>query len=176
MAHRSAPNRRGERSDGSPGVARIVTCTGNRGAILGRVTCGIEGRLRGSPRRFRPAPLRAPPHVLAAAIGSGSCRARPHLIPRMCRFRRASRRVAWRLHLNRRMSGVKQMSGVKRMSGVTPLGTRTDSRERVRPGGCDERSESWARPGVIKRGLPCGGRSRPGRLRRSASRAPRGRR
>ena len=90
MARRSAPNTRGDRSDGSPGVARIVTCTGRRGSILGRVTWGIEGR----PRGFRPAPLRAPPQVLAAASGSRICRVRPGLIPRMFRCRRAWRRVA----------------------------------------------------------------------------------
>jgi hypothetical protein len=47
MARRSAPNSRGERSDGSPGVARMVACNGYRGSILGRVPCGIEGRPRG---------------------------------------------------------------------------------------------------------------------------------
>ena len=31
IARRSAPNTRADRSDGSPGVARIVTCTGYRG-------------------------------------------------------------------------------------------------------------------------------------------------
>ena len=45
-----------------------VTCTGHRGSISARVAWGIEGR----PRGFRPAPLRAPPHVLAASSGSAS--------------------------------------------------------------------------------------------------------
>jgi hypothetical protein len=99
MAQRSAPKTRGERSDGSPVVARIVTWTGKRGSTLTRVTCGIEGR----PRGFRPAPLRAPPHVLAAAIGNRIW-VRPRLIPRMFPFRRRRRRVAWRVHLIRRMS------------------------------------------------------------------------
>jgi hypothetical protein len=65
MARRSAPNTRAERSDGNPGVARIVTCTGYRGSTFGRVWWGMDGR----PRGFRPAPLRAPPHVRAAARG-----------------------------------------------------------------------------------------------------------
>ena len=59
------PEHRGERSDGSPGVARMVTCTGYRGSTFGRVSWGIEGR----PRGFRPAPLRAPPHVRGAPRG-----------------------------------------------------------------------------------------------------------
>jgi hypothetical protein len=99
MAPRTAPNTRADRSDGSPGVARIVTCTGHPGFILGRVTWGIEGRLRG----FSPAPLRAPPQVLAAASGSRSCRLRPALIARMFRCRHRRRRVAWRVHLIARM-------------------------------------------------------------------------
>src|SRR3954463_9574965 len=99
IACRSAPNMRGERSDGRPGVARIVTCTGKRGSTLGRVTCGMQGR----PRGFRPAPLRAPPHVLAAAIGSRICPFGLRSIPRMFRFRRGWPRVAWRVHLIRRM-------------------------------------------------------------------------
>ena len=65
MARRSAPKTRGERSDGSPGVARMVICTGYRGLTLGRVSWAIDGR----PRGFRPAPLRAPPHVRAASEG-----------------------------------------------------------------------------------------------------------
>src|SRR6266498_4362339 len=93
MARRSAPNTRGERSEGRPGVARTVTCTGYRGSILRLVTCGIEGR----PRGFRPAPLRAPPHVLAAASGSRICRVRPDLIARMFGLRRARHQVASRL-------------------------------------------------------------------------------
>ena len=91
MARRSAPNTRADRSDGSPGVARIVICTGHRGSILGRVAWGIEGR----PRGFRPAPLRAPPQVLATASGSRICRLRPGLIARMFRCRRRRRWVAW---------------------------------------------------------------------------------
>src|SRR5688572_18384738 len=91
MARRSAPNTRGDRSDGSPGAARIVTCTGQRGSILGLVVWGIEGR----PRGFRPAPLRAPPQVLAAASGRRICRVLPRLIPRMFRCRRRRRRGAW---------------------------------------------------------------------------------
>ena len=66
MVFRSAPNRRGERSEGSPGVARMVTCIGYRGSTFGRISWGIEGR----PRGFRPAPLRAPPQVRGAPSGS----------------------------------------------------------------------------------------------------------
>src|SRR3954466_7202511 len=105
---------RGERSDGRPGVARIVTCTGKRGSTLGRVTCGMEGR----PLGFRPAPLRAPPQVLAAASGSPICRVRPpRLIPRMFGLRRGRPRVAWRGDL------------IGRMSGVTALSNRTNRRD-----------------------------------------------
>jgi hypothetical protein len=57
---------------------------GYRGSIFDRVSWGIEGR----PRRFRPAPLRAPPHVRATSRGSRSCRRRADLIPRMCGCRR----------------------------------------------------------------------------------------
>jgi hypothetical protein len=92
MARLSALNSRGERRDGSPGAARMVTCIGYLGSILGRVTCGIDGR----PLGLRPAPFRAPPHVLAAASGSRICRARPDLIPHMFRLRRGRRRVASR--------------------------------------------------------------------------------
>ena len=79
MARRSAPNTRADLSDGSPGAARIVTCSGYRGSTFDRVSCGIEGR----PRGFRPAPFRAPPHLLATSSGNRSCRLRPDLIPRM---------------------------------------------------------------------------------------------
>jgi hypothetical protein len=79
MARRSAPNTRADLSDGSPGVARIVTWSGYRGSTFDRVSCGIEGR----PRGFRPAPFRAPPHLLATWRGNRSCRLGPDLIPRM---------------------------------------------------------------------------------------------
>src|SRR6185437_5888463 len=39
--------------------------------------------MEGRPRGFRPAPFRAPPHLLATASGNRSCRLRPDLIPRM---------------------------------------------------------------------------------------------
>src|SRR6185312_4143404 len=39
----------------------------------------IEGR----PRGLRPAPFRAPPHLLATSSGNRSCRLGPDLIPRM---------------------------------------------------------------------------------------------
>jgi hypothetical protein len=88
MARRSAPNTRADLSDGSPGAARIVTCSGYRGSTFARVSCGIEGR----PRRFRPAPFRSPPHFLATSSGNRSCRLRPDLIPRMFHL---SARTAW---------------------------------------------------------------------------------
>jgi hypothetical protein len=84
MARRSAPNTRADLSDGSPGVARIVTWSGYRGSTFDRVSCGIEGR----PRGFRPAPFRAPPHLiprmshLSARTASG-CVAPADLIARM---------------------------------------------------------------------------------------------
>src|SRR5687768_15298504 len=68
MARSTAPNTRGERSEGIPSAALIVTWTGCRGSTLRRVSCGIDGR----PRGLRPATL----------------------IPRMLSSRRGRERVA----------------------------------------------------------------------------------
>src|SRR5579871_1094779 len=82
MARRSAPNTRADLSEGRPGTARMVTCNGYRGSTFARVSCGIDGR----PRGFRPAPFRAPPHLLATGSCSRSCRLPADLIPRMPRL------------------------------------------------------------------------------------------
>ena len=78
MARRSAPNTRGERNGGSPGVARRVTCTASRCSTFGRVSCGItDGRAA-----FCPAPLRAPPHARATAEEPPQLPPSADLIPR----------------------------------------------------------------------------------------------
>ena len=74
MARRSAPNTRGERNDGSPGVPRMVTCTGYRGLTFAREVV----RHRRTAARLSPGALRAPPHSRATPRGNGqlppSCR------------------------------------------------------------------------------------------------------
>src|SRR4029079_15571042 len=67
-----------------------------RWSILARVAVRMEAR----PRGFRPAPLRAPPQVLAASSGNRSCRLRPDLIRRMIRCGLWRRRVARRPQLD----------------------------------------------------------------------------